>query len=97
MHDGKQRGGLSHAKSFARETFDLLKSDGQFLAATTTTARQHATAVLGGHTGAETMHLIALAFLGLVSTLHTNNSFSFKDLMALMLRSVIKSTTRQPL
>ena len=45
-------------------------SDSQNLAATTTTGSQDTTAILGGHTGAEAVHLAALTLLGLVSTEH---------------------------
>ena len=51
-------------------------SDRQFLPAAVAAAGQHAPSVLGAHAGAETVHLIALAFLGLISTFHDgNNSF----------------------
>ena len=49
---------------------DFLQSDGvghgQLRAATGTTAGKHLAAVLGGHAGTETMHLRALALLGLI-------------------------------
>ncbi len=35
---------------------------------------QHLAAVLGAHAGTETMHLVALAFLGLIGTFHENNN-----------------------
>ena len=47
-----------------------ISSDSQFLAAATTTGSENTTAVLGGHTGTETMDLIALALLGLISVFH---------------------------
>ena len=42
----------------------------EHLAATAATGGQHTTAVLGGHTGTETMHLAALTLFGLISTEH---------------------------
>ena len=49
----------------------------QFLAATIAAAGQDPAAVLGAHAGTEAVNLIALAFLGLISTFHDgNNSFN---------------------
>ena len=48
----------------------LTESDGQFLAATVTATGEYTTAVLGAHTGTETMNLVALAFLRLISAFH---------------------------
>ena len=52
------------------------KSHRQDLAATKTAAGQHVAAVLGHHTGAETMHLAALTLFGLIRSEH-NLSHSF--------------------
>ena len=65
------RGGPSHARKRGGAVLDR-----QLLAATVAAAGQHFTAILGAHAGTETMHLVALAFLGLIGTFHDdNNSF----------------------
>ena len=53
---------------------DRLKSDSQFLTATVTAAGKYTTAVLGAHTGTETMNLVALAFLRLISAFHCSTT-----------------------
>ena len=45
-------------------------SDGELRAASTTAGSENAATVLRGHTGAETMHLRALARLGLIRSEH---------------------------
>lgn len=51
-----------------------VKSDGQFLTATVTAAGENTTAVLGAHAGTETMNLVALAFLRLISAFHRDTT-----------------------
>ena len=63
------RGGPSHARKRGEAVLDR-----QLLAATVAAAGQHLAAVLGAHAGTETMHLVALAFLGLIGTFHDNNN-----------------------
>ena len=55
----------------------MAELDGQLLAATTTAGGQNATAVLGGHTGTEAVHLAALTLLGLVGTEHVSTLLTF--------------------
>ena len=54
--------------------FRPVRSDGELFTTPTTTGSQNSAAVLGGHTGTETVNLIALTFLRLISVLH--NLFS---------------------
>ena len=65
------RSGLSHARTGYLYWLKVrIQSDSQFLAATGTTAGEYTTAVLGAHAGTETMNLVALAFLRLISAFH---------------------------
>ncbi len=50
-------------------------SNGQFFASAAAAGSKDPASVLGGHPGTEAVHLVALTFLGLISTLHGNNSF----------------------
>lgn len=52
----------------------LLYLDGELLAALGAATGENLTAALGGHTGAETVGLGALALVGLIRTLHSYSS-----------------------
>jgi len=65
----------------------LATSGAQHLTAATTTGGQHSAAVLGGHTGTETVYLTTLNLLGLESTEHSRTTpCSLHDHMALRIR-----------
>lgn len=69
---------LAHSASLNKPERKFSQSDGQGLAAATTTGGEHAATVLGGHTRAEAVHFAALTLLGLVGTEHVQHSLQIK-------------------
>ena len=69
---------LAHSASLNKPERKFSQSDGQGLAAATTTGGEHAATVLGGHTRAEAVHFAALTLLGLVGTEYVQHSLQIK-------------------